>query len=138
MWATGCYEFGLPFDWLDGPITPRQFHHLLQSLLDREERERLNFGLVASLIYNSNKINEAPQKSAADFAALRNRAGRPPQVATDPDHCPECGLHAYYGHTPECKRSQALVQYQIATMRQFAEVFPTGGRAVGETWQVGR
>ena len=122
MWACGVYDLGLSSETLFS-LTPRHFDALLQRFLDQQEREAQRFGLLATLYANAHRDSKTRAQPFAIDDFTPSRHGR--AIAAKPDHCAECGLHAYYGHTEECRLGRELFDNMRAQMQQFSTAFPT-------------
>lgn len=128
MWAAGVYDLGLdPVGFWE--YTTRQIDALLQRMLDRQEREQQLVGLLAMLYSNTHRDRTLHPRpfTLTDFAPSRH-TGPGHAAATSADHCPECGMHAYRGHTEECQRGRALIEYNLSQMALFAKDFPKAGQ----------
>jgi hypothetical protein len=118
MWALGVYDLGLS-DSQFSSLTPRHFDALLQRFLQQQERD----GALVTMYANVHRDTARhPQPYVLqEFVPTR----RPSAAVVAPDHCQECGLHEYYGHTEECTRGRELVQFNLSQMMQFTKAFPT-------------
>lgn len=123
MWAAAVYDLGLT-DSQFWDLTPRHFRALWDRRLDEHDRQNRIVCQLLVLYANTHRdTNRRLQPfTLDDFAPLRLGPRR--ASIADADHCPECGLHAYHGHTEECGHGKALTAYNLSQMTMFAKLNP--------------
>jgi hypothetical protein len=117
MWALGVYDLGLS-DSQFSSLTPRHFDALLQRFLQQQERDGALVTMYAN-VHRDKAIHPQPY-ALQEFVPTRRQS-----ATAKVDHCPECGLHEYHGHTAQCNRGRELLRYNLAQMMQFSTAFPT-------------